>query len=152
MKWNGFFVQSKIVCNLLVDMIAKLDLMYSCICHIRARIHQIVHFYRFFPYSTSSSTARIFFLRSNSLRVLQMSTFFFNSSEKLEKQKKIMAITTQHIHTHNEYENRNNTQNRKRLRHNRAWMFCICAHFNTCNSRNRSLNRLSATKANSTLN
>lgn len=55
---------------------------------------------------------------------------------KMKNGKRAVAITT-----HNENENRNNTQVWKRLRHNRVRMFCVCAHFNTCNSRNRSLNR-----------
>lgn len=40
----------------------------------------------------------------------------------------------------NENENRNNTRSLKAPpTYNRVWMFCVCAHFNTCNSRNRSL-------------
>lgn len=121
-----------------------------CIFRVRYNSFEKVSF---FPsYSTSSSTWISFARRSivrGCLRLLQMSTFFFafasNSNEQLEKQKKkhkmkngerAVAITT-----HNENENRNNTQVWKRLRHNRVRMFCVCAHFNTCNSRNRSLNR-----------
>lgn len=76
------------------------------------------------------------------------------TKKKLEKRKKERIHTTRAITTHREkakkYSNERikncipktrigiNTQVWKRLRHNRVRMFCICAHFNTCNSRNRS--------------
>lgn len=121
----------------------------SCIHHINAHIlNSYTFFYRCFVFLILWRFWLFFFLFSSFEAlfacIADVDIFFspFNSNEKkkwrrmkTKKKEEIIHTRLGRLQHKNENENRNNTQVWKRLRHNRVRMFCICAHFNTCNSK-----------------
>lgn len=116
----------------------------SCIYHIRAHIQLKLYTFIwdfFFPYSTFSSAT---FLCGSSSFACIADVDIFSIRAKNRRRKK-----NTHTHDSGDYNTRAEKKKKrkqesesyiqvwKRLRHYRVWMFCICAHFNTCNAKKR---------------